>query len=189
MHHAKFDSHHGFWRGPGVRFKSFTAPIELRRNRVERTGMADRMNLKHAKSGLLLAGAALVALSGCSQGDLGHTMGSWQGSHVDDVMLAWGQPVNCGSFDGRRICSWQDTSVGMTATRTTSCERSLEIDPDGYVTGWRWRGDYCHATADRVMARAEFRRPDALAAELLEGENPGVSATVSGSDGAAAEPE
>ena len=136
---------------------------------------------------LLLTGAALIVLAGCSHGELGNKMGSWQGSHVDDVKQAWGQPTACETFDGRRICSWHDRSASLSSISTESCERSLEIDADGYVTGWRWRGDNCYATADRVMAQAEFRRPDALTAEMSSGEETGVASTAAETDDSAAQ--
>ena len=110
----------------------------------------------------------LAIASGCSTGELGHTMGSWQGSHVDEVLLAWGQPDACETQDGRRICAWYDVASGYSLSNAHTCTRSLEFDADGYVTGWRWRGDYCSTTADSVLARAQFERPDALAAESSE---------------------
>lgn len=110
----------------------------------------------------------LVLAAGCSTRELGHTMSSWQGSHIDEVSSAWGQPNACETMDGRRICSWHDVVSGFSLSTARTCVRSLEIDPDGVVTGWRWRGDYCYATADRVMARAQFERPDALAPESRE---------------------
>lgn len=110
----------------------------------------------------------LPVLSGAcsSTAELGQTMGSWQGSHIDDVTLAWGQPTACDTIFDRRICSWH----------AQACVRTVEVDPDGVVIGWRWRGDYCHATADRFMARAQFERPGALTAESLDAENPDVAA-------------
>ena len=92
-------------------------------------------------------------LVGCSSGELGHTMGSWQGSQLDEVTLAWGSPDRCEEIDGRRVCSWYDDSTGFSATSTRACERTLEIDADGYITGWRWRGDDCFMTAEAVLAR------------------------------------
>lgn len=114
-------------------------------------------------------GILLFLAAGCSStGELGHTMNSWQGSHVDEVSAAWGEPHTCETVEGRRICSWYDMVSGFSLSTARTCARSLEIDTDGIVTGWRWRGDYCYAAADRVMARAQFERPDALAAESPE---------------------
>ena len=153
------------------------------------TGKSDRMKFEQGIRTLLLTGAALLLLAGCSShGELGGTMSSWQGSHVDDVKLAWGQPTACETYDGRRICSWHDQSRRLSSSLTESCERSLEIDADGYVIGWRWRGDYCYATADQVMAQAQYQRPDALAAEMSTGENACVAAAAA-SDVNAADPE
>ena len=120
----------------------------------------------------------LPVLSGaCSTAaELGQTMGSWQGSHIDDVTLAWGQPTTCDTIFDRRICSWHDRVGGISPSTAQACVRTVEVDPDGVVIGWRWRGDYCHATADRFMARAQFERPGALTAESLDAGNPDVAA-------------
>lgn len=113
-----------------------------------------------------VGGILAAAMGGCfSTGELGQTMSSWQGSHIDEVGVAWGAPDACETIEGRRICSWYDIASGYSLSRGRSCVRSLEIDPDGYVTGWRWRGDQCHTTADRVVTRASAERPAALAPE------------------------
>lgn len=126
----------------------------------------------------IIYGLLLAATVGCSsQQDLGHTMGSWEGSHIDEVRVAWGQPNTCETIDGRRICAWHDMVSGFSLSTARTCVRSLEVDPDGYVTGWRWRGDYCYATAERVMARAQSERPDALAADSRESADVGVAVT------------
>jgi hypothetical protein len=117
------------------------------------------------------------SVSACSTSDLGHTMRSWQGSHFDEVTAAWGQPNFCETIQGRRICAWHDTIGGPSLSATRTCVRSLEIDPDGIVIGWRWRGDYCGMTADRVLARAEYKRPDALAAQSPDTDDVGVAVT------------
>jgi len=141
------------------------------------TGKGIDMKREPGKKAWLPAIAALLLLAGCSHGELGGTMSSWQGSHVDDVKMAWGPPTACDTYDGRNICSWHDKSSSLSTILSESCERQLEMDAEGYVIGWRWRGDYCYATADQVMARAQYRRPDALAAEMAESENAGVAAT------------
>ncbi len=113
-----------------------------------------------------VGGVLTAAIGGCfGTGELGQTMSSWQGSSIDAVSAAWGAPDACETIEGRRICSWHDTASGYSLSTSRSCVRSLEIDPGGYVTGWRWRGDQCHATADRVQARASAERPEALGAE------------------------
>ena len=120
---------------------------------------------------------AVVTMSACTSSELGQTMGSWQGSHFDEVTGAWGKPNSCETTDGRRICAWHDVVSGFSLSATRTCVRSLEIDPDGYVIGWRWRGDYCYETAERVMARAQYERPDALAAQSPDANDVGVAVT------------
>lgn len=121
--------------------------------------------IRHTQRWAVSAVLAAV-VSGCySSGELGHTMGSWEGSSFEDVTAAWGQPDNCETTEGRRICSWNDMVSGYSLSAARTCVRSLEIDPSGYVTGWRWRGDYCFATAERVLARAPSDRPGALDAD------------------------
>lgn len=117
-------------------------------------------------------------MSACTTTDLGHTMGSWQGSHFDEVTGAWGAPNTCETIDGRRICAWHDMVSGFSLSTTRTCIRSLEIDPEGYVIGWRWRGDYCYETAERVMARAQYERPDALAAQSPDADADDVGVAV-----------
>lgn len=118
-----------------------------------------RQTVRYAVGGILAA-----AIGGCfSSGELGQTMSSWQGSSIDAVSAAWGPPDACETIEGRRICSWYDIASGYSLSTARACVRSLEIDPDGYVTGWRWRGNQCHATAGRVLARASAERPEALA--------------------------
>ncbi len=120
-----------------------------------------RQTLRWAVGGILA-----TAIGGCfSSGELGQTMSSWQGSSIEAVSAAWGPPDACETIEGRRICSWHDRASGQSRRAAWSCVRSLEIDPDGHVTGWRWRGDRCHASADRVLARAPDERPEALVPE------------------------
>jgi len=119
----------------------------------------------------------VIAMSACTTTDLGHTMGSWQGSHFDEVTGAWGAPNTCESIDGRQICAWHDMVSGFSLSAPRTCVRSLEMDPEGYVIGWRWRGDYCYETAERVMARAQYERPDALAAQSPDADDVGVAVT------------
>lgn len=102
---------------------------------------------------------------GCASQRLGGTMESWQGSHVDDVTLAWGQPDTCATTGDQRVCAWYTPSASSLVGGRAQCVRSLAIDPDGIITGWRWRGDRCADTANVVMAKARFKRPDALTAE------------------------
>lgn len=108
-------------------------------------------------------GLCCAILGGCGADRLGHTMRSWQGGHFDEVTRAWGQPDRCETIEGRRICAWYDVVSRLSVPTSRTCIRSLEIGPEGRITGWRWRGDYCFTTANRVLARAQVERPDALA--------------------------
>ena len=102
---------------------------------------------------------------GCASNGLSGTMGSWQGSHIDDVRLAWGQPDTCVTDGEQRVCAWSTPAVNSFVGGRAQCVRSLAVGPDGIVTGWCWRGDHCADTASAVMANARFERPDALTAE------------------------
>jgi hypothetical protein len=110
-------------------------------------------------------GVLTMVVAACGRGELGRSMSSWQGSQFDEVVQVWGEPDICEIVDGRRICSWHDMVSGYSLSGIRICVRSLEIDAEGAVIGWRWRGDYCHTTTDRVMARAPGGRPDALVGE------------------------
>ena len=95
-------------------------------------------------------------------------MATWEGSHLIEVSAVWGPPESCESVDDRRLCTWQDQNwlgdVQLIAAQKV-CARTLEINDAGYVTGWRWRGNRCQATAPVVLARNEIGRPEALLAD------------------------
>jgi len=132
-----------------------------------------RQTLRWASYGLQAA-----VLVGCNAtGNLGTTMGSWQGSNFGDVTAAWGEPDTCDTIDGRRICSWYDMVSGFSLSTAQTCVRSMEIAPDGEVTGWRWRGDSCADSASRILARTQVERPNALAVEADEADDVEVAAT------------
>ncbi|MGI9342942.1 MAG: hypothetical protein ACR2QV_08820 [Gammaproteobacteria bacterium] len=125
----------------------------------------------------LIAVCGVLLTTGCASEQLGSTMNSWQGSHIDEVAAAWGAPDECATNDGRRICKWHDQAAGFSLSTASSCVRSLEIDPDGIVVGWRWRGDYCFASSDRVLARSQTDRPEALDSADRGTDSVGVAVT------------
>lgn len=136
------------------------------------------MNSKSARRAFGV-GIVAVGLAACSAGSngLGRTMSSWQGSKFDEVTTAWGEPDICETRDTRRVCSWHDLVSGRSLSSARICVRSLEIGSDDVVTGWRWRGDYCSATADRIMANSRRERPDVLDAATDEPAEIEVAAT------------
>lgn len=125
----------------------------------------------------LIAICGAMLLAGCASGKLGSTMSSWQGSHIDDVTAAWGEADECKTNDGRHICKWHQQAAGFSLSTASSCVRSLEIDDDGIVVGWRWRGDYCFASSDQVLARSQRERPEALDAADGGSDSVGVAVT------------
>ncbi len=120
----------------------------------------------------ILIGLSFLAF-GCANDHMGARLASWQGSHFNEVAVAWGPPDAC-SIDAnyadtsQRICEWQQRSVEGAA-----CTTLLAFDTDDKVTGWRWRGDQCQLTATAVAANTFRERPDALS---VDDANPGAVA-------------
>jgi len=113
---------------------------------------------------LLLIGLCTLSL-GCSNDQLGSRLASWQGSHFNDVAAAWGAPVACSVEQPGRLCEWHvPATIEVTKSPTVgarSCITTLAFNDAGYVTGWRWRGDWCQRTAGRVAANTTGKRPAA----------------------------
>ena len=102
---------------------------------------------------------AFMFCAGCATNQLNANLASWQGSHIDEVASAWGDPNGCGVSDGQTICTWSDEADGRAAGEPPvpgmagdqllarpACMRMLAVDQSGYVTGWRWRGNRCPAS-------------------------------------------
>lgn len=103
---------------------------------------------------------------------------SWVGSHVDDLVRAWGPPHGSHTFkDGSRAylyvrsrtvalaapqvyrpvvipdrgapsgarTAFVEESIGEPRLHAFTCETTFEIDPDGIVRKWTWRGNDCVA--------------------------------------------
>ena len=118
-----------------------------------------------------LAGALLMFCSGCS-GTMNQIMSSWNGSHIDQVISRWGYPDEVKDLGGRRLFLWyQNKAYYMPQSSTTTgqvygssyyghttttggytmqatCTRILEVDKNGYVVGWQWKGNDCPVLSD-----------------------------------------
>jgi len=105
-------------------------------------------------------------LFSCANDQMGPRLASWQGSHFNEVAATWGPPEECSADDMQRICEWQIRPTALATAQlpagSKSCTMMLAFDAEGYVTGWRWRGDRCQQTATAVAANTNRERPDAL---------------------------
>lgn len=112
-----------------------------------------------------LIAALLVLCAGCTGSHFSEDLASWQGSHIDEVSSAWGAPYVCEDVGGQQLCSWGNPGLarsqsdavteltGQALRPRPACVRMLAVDPSGYVTGWRWRGNHCPDSV--TVARVE----------------------------------
>lgn len=118
---------------------------------------------------------------GCVNDQMGSRLASWQGSHFNEVAVAWGPPEECSADASQRICEWHIRPTAVSATPLPagprSCTTMLAFDARGYVTGWRWRGDRCQQTATVVAANLTRERPDALSLDPADDSTLGVAAS------------
>lgn len=112
--------------------------------------------------GMALALGSAILLGACSTaGSLSRDMAAMEGSPAGDATAAWGEPDATESFGDGTLMTWRDYAgeYGTTAMPVVICERQLAVDPDGSITGWRWRGDACESlhrvrvTDDSLQAR------------------------------------
>jgi hypothetical protein len=112
---------------------------------------------------MVTSGLILIAMlcGGCASASLSEDIASWQGSHIDDVEVAWGAPNECSMEQGQKVCTWNDElPVSEDSPQISeeallprpSCIRMLAVDSSGYVTGWRWRGARCQGAISVVRA-------------------------------------
>lgn len=117
----------------------------------------------------LILAAGLLTLSGCATTSvMNGIMSSWEGSNIDAVVSQWGYPHEEREFNGKKLYIWHhNKSVYMPATTNTTgtvnsyggysatstttgghaihgaCDRILEVDRNGTVVRWEWRGNNC----------------------------------------------
>ena len=130
---------------------------------------------------LTLVSAGVALMAGCATDRLGSKMATWQGSHVDSVVAQWGPADSCEPAYGQTVCTWVDGAV-MLGNNATSfpvasisrprCSRMLALNEAGYVTGWKWRGDFCDVSGQHVMAKNETPRPSAVADQFQLADEP-----------------
>ena len=117
------------------------------------------MDIYRQKLAIVALHLALTALlAGCSQGRFDRGMAAWQGRHLDEVRAAWGEPdLTSDSGQGGIYVWYQRQQISLTpqgeraVTDISSddyilqiqCSRMLDVDADGAVVGWRWRGNRC----------------------------------------------
>jgi len=112
----------------------------------------------------ILIGFCILS-AGCANDQLGSRLASWQGSHFNDVAVAWGAPDECSLDQPGRLCEWH-VPAAIVVTKSPvigvgSCTTMLAFDDAGYVIGWRWRGDRCQRIAATVAVNTTPERPAA----------------------------
>jgi hypothetical protein len=104
--------------------------------------------------------ALLLAISlcgGCASSGINANLASWQGSHIDEVSSAWGEPRECIESGEQTVCAWGgriDPEPAVQALQPRpACLKVLAVDNSGHITGWGWRGNRCPDSS--TLARAE----------------------------------
>ncbi len=93
----------------------------------------------------------IISVTACATSDLSSQMASWQGVGLAEVVSVWGAPDQCSTRAANQLCVWRD----RTFDGSTTCTRMLEVDENGVVIGWRWRGDRCDLVAVSTPRDAE----------------------------------
>ena len=136
---------------------------------TQNTKMTRILNLAGRRA---LGTAALLLLAACASPGLSSRMASWHGSELADLERAWGPADECVTLDGRALCRWRDTQTqGLAAAvhiDRVTCVRTVEVDAQSVVIGWRWRGDNCARYAQTVLARHEFHPAATNVAQVVD---------------------
>jgi hypothetical protein len=117
----------------------------------------------------MIAAFTVLLLSACAtETVMNGIMQSWSGAKLNDAVSQWGYPNEQLDFNGRKLYVWHyNKSVTMPATTYTTgsvgpygnfsatstttggntfqggCDRVLEVDGNGTVTGTQWQGNNC----------------------------------------------
>lgn len=111
-----------------------------------------------------------IVLSACSpmRNTMNDVMTSWKGAHIDEAIEQWGYPDESREIAGRKLYVWKTSSTkqlyekevtkgrvdayGNYAEETKTigggtwygdCHRILEVDAEGTITKWEWKGNDC----------------------------------------------
>jgi hypothetical protein len=84
-------------RGSALSYVALNRFLAVHRPLVRKMQKTD---IPLAPSGLLLT---LLLCAGCTGNTLSENIASWQGSHIDEVASAWGDPNECEIEDGQRV--------------------------------------------------------------------------------------
>ncbi len=127
---------------------------------------------------------ALLVCSCSATKTMNGIMSSWTGSDLDEVVALWGPPHEVRDSGKNKLYVWHHTtakSAPKINIRTTSisghtgssgsttagggttygsCQRILEIDPNGKVVNWQWSGDSCPYREDGPYANWRKAAPE-----------------------------
>jgi len=119
-------------------------------------------------SKIVLLSAFIVVFAGCSTTKvMDRIMSSWQSEHIDKIISQWGYPSEVRELRGNQLYIWvynKSAFIPQSSTTTGSiygntiytqtnsygghaihgtCIRILEVNKDGYVVSWEWKGNNC----------------------------------------------
>lgn len=81
--------------------------------------------------------AFILILSGCV--NTSTIMRSWQGRHIEDLIMNWGAPSSHVKLEsGRTVYSW--ISNWGSAYMMNTCRQSFTADKSGFILNWRFSG-------------------------------------------------
>ena len=94
----------------------------------------------------LVAVLVVSFLGGCATTNYDAIMASWQGSHYNEVIAAWGPPTQVLEDPPGQSMTWASTRtvyvpVGqLVVARNLASTRTFWVDADGIIYRWAWRG-------------------------------------------------
>ena len=118
-------------------------------------------NNKIVKKSLCIFSLCFFLLAGCATTKekrirFEHTLQSWVGSNISDLIIEWGPPSRTFYLpDGRKVYIWNfnkgtlalpvwGQGWGYVYTTSLFCQIKFIVDENGIIQSWGYRGNKCY---------------------------------------------